>query len=273
MKKSSVFDKPSERESDPARQATQQPISSPGMGWHSTNALMKSLRASCSQLFALVLIFLRELVTSIRSGLDSSVGTASRLPDTTEDSEMGPDWLGTIFSELEHSPLEHLNTQPMTEGHSSGNSHKKESFRLPLLNEIRSVAVQNAPRSGLSGTSTSRVGLQTGLLFVGRIAWLLRIRKSFLEIIFRPERFVEFTEENHQDAVGLDAVRMRSGSEDYSSLLLPGLSASASFSAKPAPQESLLCSKDQLQSAFELSDADGDGFVSHIEALEVFLVL
>ena len=87
--------------------------------------------------------------------------------------------------------------------------------------------------------------LLSGILIIGRIAWLLKIRGRFIE-----EALVQF--------------KSRASSSSLSNASDP----IGGFSISSAD----MSSEEQLRSAFEIADTDGDGIVTNAEAVEAIQV-
>ena len=134
----------------------------------------------------------------------------------------------------------------------------KQCLLCPASRRTYSYSHTNkgGPRSSSAGVEDRP--LSTGLLLIGRIAWLLKIRGAFLEdalVIRTPSPTTTTT------AATATGSNQTGTSEDEGGL--SGDTLGTAFS------EFDLNSEDQFRSAFEIADTDGDGVVSYSEALEV----
>ena len=100
--------------------------------------------------------------------------------------------------------------------------------------------------SPISLSDVSEIGpLMSGLLIVGRLAWLLKIRGRFIE-----------------EALVQASVRSSQNKQGSSSAIDSSINSSNAD----------LSSEEQLLSAFEIADTDGDGIVTNAEAIEAIQV-
>lgn len=101
--------------------------------------------------------------------------------------------------------------------------------------------------SPISLSDVSEIGpLMSGLLIVGRLAWLLKIRGRFIE-----------------EALVQSSVRSSQNKQGSSSAIDSSINSSNAD----------LSSEEQLLSAFEIADTDGDGIVTNAEAIEAIQAL
>lgn len=121
--------------------------------------------------------------------------------------------------------------------------------------------------------------LLSSLLFLGRVAWLFKIRGSFLEYALQPKAatYILHGSNGMSGALGSASTDVgASGGSGSSGVLRSLRSGSASnnnsFRGHPPHQQSNsgggTNNEDQFRSAFEIADTNGDGVLSYAEAVE-----
>ena len=110
--------------------------------------------------------------------------------------------------------------------------------------------------------------LLSSLLFLGRLAWLFKIRGNFLDFALQPKAALLSTTHQMNLASGSvdvgasshNVLRARSNSMNHNSSFRVGGSSGAGGGGN---------NEDQFRSAFEIADTNGDGVLSYAEAIEV----
>jgi len=109
--------------------------------------------------------------------------------------------------------------------------------------------------------------LLSSLLFLGRLAWLFKIRGSFLDFALQPKAALLSSSQQLSlasssadvSASSHNVLRARSNSINHNSSFRVGGSNGAGGGNN----------EDQFRSAFEIADTNGDGVLSYAEAIEV----
>ena len=104
------------------------------------------------------------------------------------------------------------------------------------------------PRGNTTGGIASSGPLLSGLLLVGRLAWLLKIRGRFVEEALSPSL---------------------TGSTTPSTQATPDHTHNAAVNNN---NSGLYISEDQMRSAFEIADTNGDGVLTYAEAIDAIQV-
>lgn len=132
-----------------------------------------------------------------------------------------------------------------------------------LVDFAHNAALGGSASTAAGGRSLDRTdhSLLTSVLLLGRLAWLFKIRGSFLEYALQPRAA-------NWHSSSMDA--SSSGANLRGVALSGGASFNASFAVRVKPsRQSALANEDQFRSAFEIADTNGDGVLSYQEALEV----
>ena len=118
------------------------------------------------------------------------------------------------------------------------------------LNKAKAHATTVAARApSIEASADACAPLLSGLLLVGRLAWLLKIRGRFVEEALAPTAVM--------------AAALAVGAETTSS---------SSFSAHMSSAYDSI-SEDQMRSAFEIADTNGDGVLTYAEAIDAVQAL
>lgn len=103
--------------------------------------------------------------------------------------------------------------------------------------------------------------LLSGVLFLGRLAWLFKIRGAFLEYALQPRAANWRTPSVDASSSGAN-LRSISGP-------IVGANNQSFLVRVQDGRQGAMCTEDQFRSAFEIADTNGDGVLSYQEALEV----
>lgn len=101
--------------------------------------------------------------------------------------------------------------------------------------------------------------LLSSLLFIGRLAWLFKLRGNFLEYALQPRSANWRSDSVDASSSG---VNLRGGAGSNSN-------ANSFIGTVKTHRKTAMNNEDQFKSAFEIADTNGDGVVSYAEALEV----
>ena len=111
-----------------------------------------------------------------------------------------------------------------------------------------------------SGGIASSGPLLSGLLLVGRLAWLLKIRGRFVEEALSPSLTGNTT------GAGAGTGASATANQDHSN------SGHHTAAVNNSNNSGLYISEDQMRSAFEIADTNGDGVLTYAEAIDAIQV-
>jgi len=191
----------------------------------SAQALTRALRVQSAQLVGQLLVALRLAAEACRDALSARGFLASEAGSGS----------GQLWQALETGSAKGLFVSEEVRqlirgwGRSRHGTHKKRGQGDPLACPSLSASSKESRRWQPLDSS-----LLSGLLLVGRVAWLIRIRGGFLQYVLE--------------------------------LQTPG-------SSEGGTGEEGVVSEEQVRSAFEIADTDGDGLLTYSEALEAIQAL
>jgi hypothetical protein len=108
------------------------------------------------------------------------------------------------------------------------------------------------PRGNVGGGIPNSGPLLSGLLLVGRLAWLLKIRGRFVEEALSPSLTGSTTPSAQTTQDNTNSGHLHAVANNHNS--------------------GLYISEDQMRSAFEIADTNGDGVLTYAEAIDAIQV-
>ena len=121
----------------------------------------------------------------------------------------------------------------------------------------------NNGASGSGGIASSGP-LLSGLLLVGRLAWLLKIRGRFVEEALSPSLTGNTTGAGAGTGAGTGVGA--TANQDHTN------SGHHTTAVNNSNNSGLYISEDQMRSAFEIADTNGDGVLTYAEAIDAIQV-
>ena len=139
--------------------------------------------------------------------------------------------------------------------------------RLALTREKNMGLLLRGSVGGGSGVASSGP-LLSGLLLVGRLAWLLKIRGRFVEEALSPS----LTGSTVGVGVGAGNPSVHTAHDHSNGSHLSAAVNNYNSAAANNHNSGLYISEDQMRSAFEIADTNGDGMLTYAEAIDAIQV-